>query len=179
MLATRPKSIIFLAALLVILALLGLTSALTSPLGITAPRQQPGLPAGMPGGNFQGNNNRENLPQNGNRNPQMRGGFNNFSLYRSLGLDPRLSSYVNLGFTLLGVLLALLSAWGVWKQKRWRLNLAMVVALLLLVGAVPGLFSLGGRNFNWLRAAVNILTSLAAAPILVLGSLPSVRDSFS
>ena len=84
--------------------------------------------------------------------------------------------FITLGITILGILLALLSAFGVWKQKSWGLNLGMVIAILFLLGALPGLFSLGGRNVNVLRTSITILTLVASAPILVLGILPSTRD---
>jgi uncharacterized membrane protein (DUF2068 family) len=71
----------------------------------------------------------------------------------------------------------MLCAFGVWKQKRWALNLAMVMALIFLIGAAPGLFSMGGRNINWLRTSINALNTAASLVILFLGILPSVRDS--
>jgi hypothetical protein len=187
MFTARSKSITIIAALLIVLALLSTVSTLTSPTGFAGGRP-PGQ-SGAAGGNFQGNNNGGNPPQGnqdnsgnlqgGSRTPQGSGGFNLSSIFRSVGINPQISGYINIGLTILVVILALLSAWSVWKQKRWGLNLAMVLALLFLVAAVPGLFSLGGRNINWLRAALNILTLLASAPILVMGILPSVRDSVS
>jgi hypothetical protein len=186
MFTARSKSITIIAALLIVLALLSTVSALTSPTGFAGGRS-PGQP-GAAGGNFQGNNNDGNAPgnpgggqnpQGGNRNSQGSSGFNISSIFRSVGINPQISGYISIGLTILGVMLAWLSAWGVWKQRRWGLNLAMVLALLFLMAAIPGLFSLGGRNINWLHAALNILTTLASTPILVMGILPSVRDSVS
>jgi ABC-type glycerol-3-phosphate transport system permease component len=182
MLSARSKSITILTALLVLLALISLTSTLTSRTGFTRIRQ-PGVAAG----NFQGGNNNNNNgtdPQGGTTNNggnaggggnfQGRGGNNAFgSIFRLLGPS---FIYISLGITVLGILLALLSAYGVWKQKRWGLNLGMVIALLFLIGALPALFSLGGRNINWLRTSLNILSLVASVPVLVLGILPSVRD---
>jgi hypothetical protein len=183
MLTAKPKPILIIAGLLVVLALLSGTSALTSRTGFTRVRQ-PGALNGnnTQGGNFQGGNNGNFQGGNGNNgNFQTRGGggFNAFTIFRTAGINPQVIGYITLGFTILGILLALLSAYGVWKQKRWGLNLAMVLALLFLVAAVPGLFSLGGRNINWLRTSITILNIVASAPILVLGILPSVRDFVS
>lgn len=181
----RPKSLTIVAVLLVILALLSTTSTLSNRLGVG--RRQPGAftANGAAGGNFQGgaNNGGGNF-QGGNGtggggNFQGRGGNNIFSLFRTTGINFQVIGYISLGLTILGILLALLSAFGVWKQKRWGLNLGMLLALLFLIGAVPALFTLGGRNINILRSSITILTVVAATPILVYGILPSVRDSVS
>jgi uncharacterized membrane protein (DUF2068 family) len=172
----RSKSILIMAGLLVFLALLSGTSTLTSQL--TARTRQPGTFNGQPG-NPQGNNNRNfqggngnnrNLPGGNNGVFQSRGGFNLFTLFRSTGLNPQAFGYINLGLTISGILLALLSAFGLWKQKKWGLNLGMLIALLFLLGAIPGLFTLGARNINWLRTVITVLTLVASAPILVMAS---------
>jgi hypothetical protein len=46
-----------------------------------------------------------------------------------------------------------------------------------LLGALPGL--LAGGRFNLLRTAMEIVDVGASATILVLGILPSVRDTVS
>jgi hypothetical protein len=184
MTTTRSKSLLIIAALLVLLALLSGTSALTSRTGFTRTRQ-PGATGNFNnGGNTQGgtDNNGGNFQPNTNNGTRgnfqgRNGGFNAFSLFRTAGINPQVIGYVTTGLTVLGILLALLSAFGVWKAKRWGLNLGMVVAVLFLLGALPTLFSLGGRNINWLRTSLNILSLVASAPILVLGILPSVRDT--
>jgi hypothetical protein len=86
--------------------------------------------------------------------------------------------YGNIVLTILGILLALLCAYGVWKQKKWALNLSMALAVLFLLTALPGLFFLGGR-FNLLRTAIPILTVCASVVIIALGILPSVRETVS
>jgi hypothetical protein len=183
MLAAKPKPIMVIAGLLVLLALLSGTSALTNRIGFTRVRQPAALNGNNPpGGNFQGENGgnfqRGNTP-GGSFQGRGGSGFNAFTIFRTVGINPQLIGYLTTGFTILGILLALLSAYGVWKQKRWGLNLAMVIALLFLIGALPGLFALGGRNINWLRTSITILSLVASAPVLVLGILPSVRDTVS
>jgi uncharacterized membrane protein len=87
-------------------------------------------------------------------------------------------TWVSLGFSILGIVLLLLCAYGIWKSKVWGLNWGMFLAIVFLLGALPGLFSMGGRNVNWVRSGLNILSLVATLPILVLGVLPSVRDYF-
>lgn len=196
MLAAKPKPILIIASLLIVLALLSGTSALTSRIGFARTRQPGAFNSNnAQGGNFQGNNG-NNAPggnfqggnggnfQGGNTpggNFQGRGGggFNAFTIFRTAGINPQVFGYISIGVTILGILLALLSAYGVWKQKRWGVNLGMVIALLFLLGAMPGLFALGGRNVNILRTSLTVLSLLASVPILVLSILPSVRDYLS
>lgn len=193
MFTAKPKPILIVTALLVVLALLSTTSMLTSRTGFARPvaganganfqRNNGAGGGGTGGGNFQANNgasggNFQANNSNGSGNFQARGGggFNTFTIFRSLGLGGQTMLYITLGITILGILLALLSAFGVWKQKSWGLNLGMVLAILFLISVLPGLFSLGGRNINLLRTSITILTLIASAPILVFGILPSTRD---
>ena len=189
MFTSRPKPIMIIAVLLVVLALLSTTSILTSRAGFARPAgagganrtNAQGAPGAAGGGNFQANNGAGTAGgnfqgANGGGNFAGRGGFNTFTLFRSLGLGGQTMFYVTLGVTILGILLALLSAFGVWKQKAWGLNLGMLLAILFLLAALPGLFSLGGRNINILRTSITIITLIASVPILVFGILPSTRD---
>ena len=181
----RPKSLTIVAVLLVVLALLSTTSTISSRLNVG--RRQPGAftGAGAAGGNAQGGTGTGggggNFQGGAGGNFAGRGGNAGgvFGLFRSSGINFQVIGYVNLGLTILGIVLALLSAFGVWKQKRWGLNLGMLIAVLFLLGAAPGLFTLGGRNFNLLRSSITILTLVASVPVLVYGILPSVRDSVS
>jgi len=192
--SAKPRPILIISGLLLVLALLSTTSTLTARLGIG--RRQPGSLTGngVAAGNFQGNNNAGGgnfQGGNGASNPggrnfqgggnfQGRGGggaLNAFSLLRTTGINFQVIGYITLGLTILGIALALLSAYGVWNQKTWGLNLGMLIASLFLLSALPGLFSLGGRNINLLRSSITILTLLASAPILFFGILPSVRDT--
>jgi hypothetical protein len=197
MATTRTKSLTTIAILLIVLAVLSITSAVTMRIGFAGgrPQRDPNgntAPGGNfqggnggGGGNFQGGNGGGGGFQGGNGgggNFQGRagsGGFNLFGATRSLGISPQVFGYINIGIMVIGILLLLLCAYGVWKQKRWALNLAIVVALLFLLGALPGLFFGGGRFFNVLRTAITILDVVASVAIIVMGILPSVRDSVS
>jgi hypothetical protein len=185
----RTKSIVTITVLLIVLALVSLASNLTTQLRIGMPARQPGALTGNNGSNFQGNNNGGNSQRNNNTGGNFQGGngnfqrrtgtagFNLFSIYRTVGINGLAIGYLGLGFAGLSIMLVLVSAFGVWKQKRWGLNLAVVMAIIFLIGAVPSLFSLGGRFINWSRFVTDVLSVAASLTILFLGILPSVRDS--
>jgi hypothetical protein len=192
---TRTKPILTIFILLIVLAVLSAASLLTSQLGGQG-RVRPGNFVRTPGpnganggGGFQGGNrnggggNAGGSFQGGNGggggNFQGRGGGGAFAIFgaaRSLGLNPQVFFFAGIGISVLGILLALLCAYGIWKQKKVALNWAMVLALLFLLGALPGLL-FGGARFNLVRTVMEVLNVGAAATILVLGVLPSVRDS--
>lgn len=198
---SRPKTITAILVLLLVMALVSTVSAATTRVGFGGNRgnRTGGTGTGNGTGNFQGNNNAGGNVQGNNAAGQAdngagqtdngagtgttqrrtnQGGFNLFSITRSLGLSPLVMVYVSLGFTILGILLVLLSAYGIWKLKSWGLNLATVMALIFLIGAVPTLFTIGGRFINWLRIGEDVLSIVAALPILGMSFLPSVRDYF-
>ena len=137
------------------------------------------------GGGFQGGNGGNGGFQGGNGgggggNFQGRGGagggaFALFGAARSIGLNPLVFFWVGLGINIIGILLVLLCAFGVWKQKKAGLNWAMVLGILFLVPAIFGIF--GGGRFN-VRLVFDVLTILASVAIVVMGVLPSVRENF-
>jgi hypothetical protein len=150
-------------------------------------------PGNMPqGGNFRPENG--NPPQNGGfqggERPPGDGNFpqrpnsNAFNLsgiLRALGLSGQVTIYLNYGAGVIGAGLALLAAFWVWKKKKAGLNLALVLAVLFLLGALPGVFS-GLRMMDAtaiMRYALNILSAGAALGLLTMGILPSVRDEVS
>lgn len=189
---TRTKPIITIVILLIALAVLSVVSLLTSQLGGVGGRARPqgsfnGTPAPN-GSNFQGRNGGTNT-QGGNNGGGFRGGnaggnfqgrggaggaFAIFGAVRQLGISPQIFPFIGIGISVLGILLVLLCAYGVWKQKKKALNWAMVLAVLFLLAALPGLF-FGGR-FNVLSLVINVLQVGAAAAIVGMGVLPSVRD---
>ncbi|PWH12303.1 MAG: hypothetical protein DDG60_13880 [Anaerolineae bacterium] len=158
--------------LLILLALVSLVMPFLSgqrPTG-NVPQNRPenvSPPAGN--GNFQ--------PGSGGF-PQRPGGVGMFgpvSLLRSLGLG---GMYINLGMAVIGVGLSALAAFWVWKKKKAGLNLALLLAITFLLGALPGVFS-GLRTMDAatiLRYALNLLSAGASLVVLAMSSLPSVRD---
>jgi hypothetical protein len=194
MTTSRPKSITILAILMLVLALLSVTSTVISRAGFgrpnfaQGPNAQQGFPQNGAGNNFQPGANGQgggNFQQGGNNNFQRGGGNGIFSLFRvarTVGIGGPVISYVGTGLSVIGILLSLLSAYGLWKQRKWALNLAMVLAIFFLLGALPSLFMGGGRAmsvFSITRSTLNVLTVLATLPVLAMGILPSVRDFVS
>ena len=186
---SRPKNITIIIVALIVLAVLSTASLVSNRIGLLrAPNRQFQTQGGnfqggggtfQPGtGNFQGGGGNFQGNFGNGQNRRFITGFNLFSISRSIGISGPWLIYVSLGFSILGILLLLASAYGVWKGMRWGLNLGTVLGLVFLLGALPGLFSLGGRNFNWLRSGLNILSAAATLPILGLSLLPSVRDFF-
>ena len=194
---SRPKTITVILSMLVLLAVVSAVSTATQRIGFgnaRGNRPTAGLGTGQQGGTngtFQGNNGAGAAGggqqggtngnfQGGGGNFQNRGatGFNLFTVTRALGLSPQSMIYINIAIPVIGILLLLGSAYGIWKQKIWGLNLATVLGLLFLVAGLPALFSIGGRNINWLRIGLNALSVVATLPILGLSFLPSVRDYF-
>jgi hypothetical protein len=176
----RSRNLTIIAVLLGVIGLLSLIGLLTSGVRIGQPALPQGVQPGnmVPRGDFQPG---EGNFQPGNGNSQQRvapvGLFNLFGAAGSLGINFLYLRYVSMGFAIMGIVLTLVAAYFVWKQKRWALNLAIVLAILFLLGTLPGLFSLGGRFISWLPTSLNVLKALASIPIIVLGILPSVRDS--
>jgi hypothetical protein len=139
---------------------------------------------GGDGGGFQGGNGGTGGFRGGNGggggNFQGRGGagggvFALFGAARSMGINPLVFFWIGLGINIIGIVLVLLCAFGVWKQKKVALNWAMVLGILFLLPAVFGLFGFG--RFN-IRLIFDVLTVLAGVAILVMGVLPSVRENF-
>jgi hypothetical protein len=183
----RSRNLTIIAVLLGVIGLLSLIGLLTSGIRIGQPALPQGVQPGerLPRGEFQPGGG--NLPQGqgnfqpGGGNIQQRGSpgglFSLFGAAGSLGFDFQSIRSLSLGIAMSGIVLTLVAATFVWKQKRWALNLAIVLAILFLLGTLPGLFSLGGRFINGLPTSLNVLKALASIPIIVLGILPSVRDS--
>jgi hypothetical protein len=174
----RSRNLTIIAVLLGVIGLLSLISLLTSGVRIGQPALPQGVQPGnmVPRGDFQPGEG--HLPQGNFQQRGAPGGlFSLFSTARSLGIEFQYLRYVSIALGIIGIALTVVAAIFVWKQKRWALNLAIVLAILFLLGALPGLFSLGGRFVDWLPTSLNALKALASIPIIVLGILPSVRDS--
>lgn len=94
------------------------------------------------------------------------GGFN--TLFRFLRIGT-IALYC--GVLLLGIL----SAFGLWKQKKWAAILAIILASVVLLSSIPGLL----RINSWIilgETVINILLSLA---VIILLLLPASRKAYS
>ncbi len=182
-----PKSLLTVTILLILLALVSLATPFLSGFRMSPAGR---LPGNMPqDGNFRPGN--ANPPsdggfQGGQRQPGSENflqrsdssAFNLFSLTRALGLGGQAMIYINYGIGVIGAGLTALAAFWVWKKKKAGLNLALVLAIVFLLGALPGVFS-GLRMMDAtaiLRYALNLLSAGASLVILAMSSLPSVRD---
>lgn len=182
-----PKSLLTITILLILLTLVSLATPFLSGFGMNLAGR---LPGNMPqGSNFRPEN--ANPPhyggfQGGERPPgggafpqrSGSGAFNLFSLTRTFGLGGQVMIYINYGAGVIGAGLAALAAFWVWKKKKAGLNLALILAILFLLGALPGIFS-GLRMMDAtviIRYVLNIFSAGAALVILGMGILPSVRD---
>ena len=185
---TRPKSLLVITFLLALLALISLATPFLSDFGMNLAGRQPGNMA--QGGNFRPEN--ANPPQDGgfqgggnfqpgNGSLPQRSGSGTASLtgiLRTLGLGGQAMIYINYGIGIVGAGLAALAAFLIWKKKKAGLNLALLLAILFLLGAIPGIFS-GLRMMDAtviIRYTLNILSAGAALVILGMGILPSVRE---
>ncbi|MEN4010461.1 MAG: hypothetical protein ROW48_00345 [Bellilinea sp.] len=175
-----PKSLLTVSILLIILALVSLATPLLSGFGMNPAGR---LPGNMPlGGNFRPEN--INPPQDGEfqgGNFPQRSGSGAFSLagiLRALGIGGQAMIYINYGIGIVGAGLAALAAYRVWRKKKGGLNLSLVLAIVFLLGALPGIF-FGLRMMDAitiLRYALNLLSAGASLVILAMSILPSVRD---
>jgi hypothetical protein len=143
------------------------------------------LPGGN-GGNFQGGNG-GNFPggnggnfQGGTGRAQGRGGalFTTNGIFRALGLNFQSIGYINLGIAVLGIILLLVCAFGVWSQKRWALNLTVVVTAVYLLGALGSLFFGAGRS-DMVRTGLDLLSFGGMIALLILAFWPSTRSAVS
>ena len=182
----RSKALIATVILLVMLALVSGASLAVNQFGAARTRQgRSVLPVGTPS---TGTPAPGETPQAGPRTGSGRPGGGNFSgrgggfglagIFRALGIDSQSMSYVTLAIAGLGILLLLVSAIGVWMRKRWALYLAIGMAVLFLLGALPGLL-LGGGRFTPLRTVLDLSNAALAVGVLFLGLLPSTRSSVS
>ncbi len=179
-----PKSILTIIILLVVLSIVSLAMPFLSGLRMIPAGR---LPGNMPqadnfrpenanppqGGGFQGGRSGNNLLQRPNS-----GAFNLFSLTRALGLGGQAMIYINYGISGIGAGLAALAAFWVWKKKKAGLNLALVLAIIFLLGALPGVFS-GLRFMDTIaiiRYTLNLLSAGASLVILAMAILPSARE---
>jgi hypothetical protein len=124
---------------------------------------QPGNP---PSGNFpRGNFPQGNFPQGGQTFQRSSSFSGLFQVIRWLGVS--LNAIV--------LVLGILAAVGIWLQKKWGAILAIVLAALLLLSNLVGLF----RFFSLLTFAEALLKVLLAAAVIVLLLLPVSRRAYA
>jgi uncharacterized membrane protein (DUF2068 family) len=75
-----------------------------------------------------------------------------------------------------GILATLTVAWGLWKLKKWSMFLAIVVAVIFILGSiVSGGILLIGRGMLW----QTVVRVAMAEAVIVLVLLPVSRRAFA
>jgi hypothetical protein len=132
------------------------------------------------GGTPQGGFPQGGFTQGGTTNDQTnQGTTNNFVRNRQAGTGLtsilRLLQPVTLGLDILMLVLAVVAAIGLFKSKRWGVILAIVISVLLILLAIPGMI----RIFSAVVLVENLVRILLAIAVVVLLLLPSSRKSFA
>jgi len=106
------------------------------------------------------------------------GGTPNFTPNRQLGVGFarlfRLIRPVMIAWNVILLVLAVVAAIGLFKSRRWAATLATVLAVLMFLGAFPGLL----RIFSPVMLIENIVRMLLAVAVVALLLLPSARKSY-
>jgi len=125
-----------------------------------------GVPQQMPG-NFDPNNLPDGQTNPGTRNFQGNPGGTSglFGILR----------YATTGLNIVALVLGLLAAIGLWKQKKWGAVLAIIVAVLILLTSFSGLL----RFFSLLVFGEALLKVLLALAVIVLLLLPAARKAYA
>lgn len=178
----RPAVVTIAAILLIVLSLFVASLGIASQFGLLGrgfgTRQ-------FGSGQFR---NRILTPQNGapfngfnngfNNNQNSQGTTPNFTPNQRFGTGfaqlLRLIRPVTIGLDVLVLVLSVVAAIGLFKSKRWGATLAIVLAVLLILLAIPGML----RIFSPLILVENILRILLAVAVVVLLLLPAARKSY-
>ncbi len=127
-------------------------------------------PNGFPNNGFSNNG----LPND----PNNQGVTPNFTPNRQFGTGLtrlfRLIRPLTIVLDIILLVLAGLATFGLLKSKRWSATLAIVLAVLLFLLAIPGLI----RVFSAILLIENLARMLLAVAVVVLLLLPSARQSY-
>lgn len=121
-----------------------------------------------------------NGPSTGFPNDQNNPGTTpNFTLRQQSGTGLtrlfRLIQPVTIGLDIVLLVLSVVAAIGLFKSKRWGAILAIVLAVLLILLAIPGLL----RIFSAMVLIENLVRILLAVAVIVLLLLPTARHSYA
>jgi lysylphosphatidylglycerol synthetase-like protein (DUF2156 family) len=82
---------------------------------------------------------------------------------------------VTIGLDITMLILAIVAAIGLFRSKRWAAILAIVLAMLLILLAIPGML----RIFSTVVFVENLVRMLLGVAVIVLLLLPASRKSFT
>lgn len=122
--------------------------------------------SGVPFNGFNNNQNNQGTTPNFTPNRQ----FSATGINRLL----RLIRPVTIGLDIAMLVLSVVAAIGLLKSKRWGAVLAIVLAVLLILLAIPGML----RIFSAMVLVENIVRILLAIAVIVLLLLPAARKSY-
>jgi len=193
----RPVTLIIATIVLIVLVLFssGLTLASNFGLlgstfgadGLAGRRFMPGSGSGnLPGDGF---NNLQpgTRPDFGNGQPLDNSGSNggtsqtnpNYQNFqgRTGGINTlsRIIRIATIGLYSAVLILGLLAAFGLWKQKKWAAILAIILSALILLLSIPDLL----RIFSWLILGETFLKVLLSLAVIILLLLPASRRAYS
>ena len=127
---------------------------------------QNGFPQnGFPSNGLTNNQNNQGTTPNFTPNQQFGTGFARLF---------RLIRPVTIGLDIVMLVLSVVAAIGLFKSKRWGAILAIVLAVLLILLAIPGLL----RIFSAMILIENLVRILLAVAVIVLLLLPAARKSY-
>jgi hypothetical protein len=127
---------------------------------------QSGFPVnGSPNSGFP--NNQNNQGTTPNFTPRLQSGTGIATLFR-------LIRPVTIGLDIVMLVLSVVAAIGLFRSKRWAATLAIVLAILLILLAIPGLL----RIFSAMVLIENLIRILLAVAVIVLLLLPTARQSY-
>ncbi|MFH2039558.1 MAG: hypothetical protein ABIJ65_09015 [Chloroflexota bacterium] len=87
----------------------------------------------------------------------------------------RILGFATTGLNIVALVLGLLAAFGLWKQKKWGAVLAIIVAVLILLTSFSGLLSF----FSLLIFGEALLKVLLALAVIILLLLPASRKAYA
>jgi hypothetical protein len=177
----RPAVVTIAAILLIILSLFVAGLGIASQYGLLGRGfgNQQFVPGQFRNRTFtpQGGNPSNGFPNNQGTTDQ--GTTPNFTPNRQFGTGftsiLRLLQPVTLGLDILMLILAVVAAIGLFKIKRWGMILAIVISILLILLAIPGML----RIFSVVVLVENLVRILLAIAVVILLLLPSARKSFA
>jgi len=122
-------------------------------------------PNGIPFNGFPNNQNNQGTTPNFSPNRQFGSGISRLF---------RLIRPITLGFDITMLILSVVAAIGLFKSKRWGAIMAIVLAVLLILFAIPGML----RIFSAVVLIENVVRILLAIAVIVLLLLPVSRKSY-
>jgi heme A synthase len=184
----RPVVVTIAAILLLILSLFVAGLGIARQYGLLQPGfgNQQFLPGQFLNRNFnpqgripQGDFPQGSFPQGGFPNDQNNQGVpQNFAPNQQIGVGMvrifRLIRPLSIAFDVILIVLGVVAAIGLFKNRRWGATLAIVLASLLFLTAIPGLL----RFFSPVGLIENIVRMLLAVAIIILLLLPTARNSY-